>query len=397
MRRRTRRLKPLEAKLLDLIYGAVADPKRWPDVLVAVSDNLGAIGGMLAYVPPPASRKAPTQILGRLPEEASAVFRERHAWNPWTVAVSKYPFGKAVSANSLIEPGLIRKTEFYADVLAPWDQADILDINHKALSADGSVGGFGFSLSTRAAERADERVRRLDPLTPHLCRAFEASLLLGARADGQRQLSVILELMPNAALLLDARGRVTQTNKAAEELLRQSDGIAFDGKGSLQLVSALLGERLALSLALKGAIDVADGFGTSLSEPVRISRRSGAAPLLVLPVPLPRPSFPLWELVAPARVLVVIVDPSAKSRATASVIQAAYGLTAAEARVALLLASGISGSQMPVTLGVTAATIKTHLRRCFEKTGTHSQAELSRLFTMFPPMEAGRDEGRSPR
>ena len=379
----------MDAKLLDLIYGAVTDPNRWPDVLVGVSDHLGAMGGMLAYVPAPSSRKAPTQILGRMPEVASAVFRERHAWNPWTVAISKYPFGKAVSADSLIEPGLIRKTEFYADVLAPWDQADILDINHKSLSVDGSVGGFGFSLSTRAAERADERVRRLDPLTPHLCRAFDASLLLGSRADGQRQLSVILELMPNAALLLDARGTVTHANKPAEELLRKSDGICFDGKGGLQLVSALLGERMALSRALKGAIDVADGLGTALSEPVRISRSSGAAPLLVLAVPLPRPSFPLWELVAPARVL---VDPSAKSRATASAIQAAYGLTTAEARVALLLASGISGPQIPATLGVTAATIKTHLRRCFEKTGTHSQAELSRLFTMFPPMGAGRDE-----
>jgi DNA-binding CsgD family transcriptional regulator len=40
---------------------------------------------------------------------------------------------------------------------------------------------------------------------------------------------------------------------------------------------------------------------------------------------------------------------------------------------------------MPALLGVTAATIKTHLKRCFEKTGVHSQAELSRLLTLFPP------------
>ena len=66
-------------------------------------------------------------------------------------------------------------------------------------------------------------------------------------------------------------------------------------------------------------------------------------------------------------------------------MQAAYGLTAAEARVALLLASGVTGAQMPGLLGVMAATVKTQLKRCFEKTGTHSQAELSRLFTMFPP------------
>jgi DNA-binding CsgD family transcriptional regulator len=98
--------------------------------------------------------------------------------------------------------------------------------------------------------------------------------------------------------------------------------------------------------------------------------------------------------VAQARVLVAIVDPAAKSRATASAIQAAYGLTGAEARVALLLASGVAGAQMPAILGVTSATIKTHLRHCFEKTGTHSQVELSRLFTMFPPIDAD-NEGTS--
>lgn len=188
-------------------------------------------------------------------------------------------------------------------------------------------------------------------------------------------------------MLLDRRGRIVQTNRAADDLLRRSDGIAFHADGGLELVSALPGERQALSRALRDALVVAPGLGTSLSEPVRVSRPSGAAPLLVLAVPLPRSSHPFLELAAQARVLVVIVDPAAKSRATVSSLQAAYDLTSAEARVALLLASGVPGAQMPAILGVTAATIKTHLRRCFEKTGTHSQVELSRLFAMFPPSD----------
>jgi DNA-binding CsgD family transcriptional regulator len=381
----------LEAELLDLIYGAVADPDRWPDVLIGVSDHLGALGGMMAYVPPRGSKQPPTQILGRLPEEPSAIFREHYAWNPWTLAVTRVPFGKAVSANSLVEPGSVRKTAFYADVLAPWGHEDILDINYKGFAVDGSVGGFGFCLSGRGTDQTEQRVRLLDRLSPHLCRALDASLLLGSRADGHRQLSAVLDLMPNAAVLLDRHGRIAQTNTAADPLLRKSDGIAFDADGGLQLVSAMPGERQALARALRDALVVASGLGTFLSVPVRISRPSGAAPLLVLAVPLPRPLFPFLELAAQARVLVVIVDPAAKSRATISAVQAAYGLTAAEARVALLLASGVAGAQMPAMLGVTPATIKTHLRRCFEKTGTHSQVELSRLFTMFPPTDiAGR-------
>src|SRR6202012_3176006 len=91
-----------ENQVLDLIYSTVPDTTRWPDVLIGVSDYLGALGGMLAYVPPPGSKEPVVQILGRLPEQPSAVFREHYAWNPWTEAVASVPFGKAVSANSLI-------------------------------------------------------------------------------------------------------------------------------------------------------------------------------------------------------------------------------------------------------------------------------------------------------
>jgi DNA-binding CsgD family transcriptional regulator/PAS domain-containing protein len=376
----------LEDELLDLIYSAVPDPSRWSDVLIAVSDHLGALGGMLAYVPPPGSKMPVAQILGRLPEEPSAIFREHYAWNPWTVAVAQVPFGKAVSANSLIERGSIQKTDFFADVCKPWGHVDILDINHQSLAVQGGVGGLGFCLSPSGEAEVEDRIRRLQQLSPHLCRAFEASLLMGGTTDGRRQMSVVLDLMPNAALLLDGRGRILQANSAAEALLRQSDGIAFDAGGSIQLVSALPSERQALARALKGALDViAIGTGARRFEPVRISRPSGAAPLLIVAVPLPRSTFSFWDAVMPARALVVIVDPSAKSRTTSSAIQAAYGLTAAEARVALLLASGVTGAQMPALLRVTAATIKTQLKRCFEKTGVHSQAELSRLLTLFPP------------
>ncbi len=372
--------------MLDLIYSAVPNPGRWSDVLIAVSDHLGALGGMLAYVPPPGSKMPVAQILGRLPEEPSAIFREHYAWNPWTVAVAQVPFGKAVSANSLIERGSIQKTDFFADVCKPWGHSDILDINHQSLAVQGGVGGLGFCLSPSGEAEVEHRIRRLQQLSPHLCRAFEASLLMGGTADGRRQMSVVLDLMPNAALLLDGRGRILQANSAAEALLRQADGIAFDAGGSIQLVSALPSERQALARALKGALDVVTiGTGARRFEPVRISRPSGAAPLLIVAVPLPRSTFSLWDAVMPARALVVIVDPSAKSRTTSSAIQAAYGLTAAEARVALLLASGVTGAQMPALLGVTAATIKTQLKGCFEKTGVHSQAELSRLLTLFPP------------
>jgi DNA-binding CsgD family transcriptional regulator len=368
--------------LLDLVYGAVADPNQWPEVLTRVSDHVGALGGMLIYNAPPGARSL--LILGRLSEERSVIYREHYAWNPWTYAMARVPFGRAVSANSLLESRTISKTAFYADVLAPQGIVDAINISHRAMAQDGGVGGIGFNLSTRGADQAKEGIRRLQRLTAHLCRAVDATLKLGHLADGTRQLARVLQLMPNPALLLDGKGRITLANPAAESLLRTKDGLALDRDGGLRLAAALPRETAALSRALAQALAVASGTGTELGEPLRLTRPSGAAPLLVLPVPLPPPAFALWEMLEQARVLVLIVDPSAHSRATAASIEATFGLTPAEARVAVLIGSGLSGPETAAMLGISRSTVKTHLKRCFEKTGVHSQVGLARILGALP-------------
>src|SRR5882757_686835 len=59
--------------LLDLIYGAVADPHTWPELLRRVSDHLGAVGGILVHIPP-AGRGRGVNIVGRLSEELSDIY-----------------------------------------------------------------------------------------------------------------------------------------------------------------------------------------------------------------------------------------------------------------------------------------------------------------------------------
>ena len=219
--------------LLDLIYGAVADPHNWPEVLTRISDHLGAVGGLLVYIAPP-GRGRSLEIVGRLSEELSAFYLRHYSWNPWTLAMTKVPFGKAVAVNSLLERGTISKTAFYADVLEPQGIVEALNITHRAMTQDGSIGGLGFSLSARGADRADESVRRLQRLSPHLCRAVDATLKLGHLADGTRQLASVLQLMPNPRCCSTARGASPWPISAAEALLRSGDGLALDRDGGLR-------------------------------------------------------------------------------------------------------------------------------------------------------------------
>lgn len=53
-----------------------------------------------------------------------------------------------------------------------------------------------------------------------------------------------------------------------------------------------------------------------------------------------------------------------------------YGLTPAEARLASMLALGQSLQDIAAATGVTDATLRTHLRSIFGKTGTRRQAEV---------------------
>jgi DNA-binding CsgD family transcriptional regulator len=375
--------------LLNDIYGAVADPTRWPHAVISISDHLDGIGGMLIYNAPPGGKNL--IVLGRLNPDYTAVFHKHYVWNPWTTAIKDQPFNKAIVSSSLVERRIIQKTGFYADVLAPQRIEDMIVVSHRGMARDGGVGGFGFSLSARGADRAEQARRRLQQLTPHLCRALDATMQLGPLIDGSRQLMRVLQLMPSAAVLLDSRQHVVHANPAAETLLRNGDGLACSSNGGLHLSAALPDEHVALTRTLAQALRVADGSGDMLGEPLRLTRLSGAAPLLVVPVPLPPPAFSLWELSDTARLLVLVIDPNARNLAAAAALQAAFGLTTAEARVATLIGSGLSGPQAAQVLGVSPATVKTHLGRCFEKLGVRSQVELARMLSALPPDRANFD------
>jgi DNA-binding CsgD family transcriptional regulator len=61
------------------------------------------------------------------------------------------------------------------------------------------------------------------------------------------------------------------------------------------------------------------------------------------------------------------------------ILDASFGLTPAEARVALGIARGETLASVAEAHGIAVTTAKTHLQSIFIKTGTHRQAELVAL------------------
>jgi len=196
-----------DERLIDQIYSVVADPTRWPTLLTTVSDQIGVLGGMAAYVN--LGRGEIMMEIGRLSPVFARVFANRYVANPWNFAMQRLaPNRRVVTMSSLVPFSAVNRTAFYADVLLPGTIVDGMCILLPSLALDGGFGGLHFCIQSRGVERTVESARRLEALAPHLCRALEAGIRLAPLMDGRRQLERVLGLIPNAALLIDGRRRV---------------------------------------------------------------------------------------------------------------------------------------------------------------------------------------------
>lgn len=155
------------------------------------------------------------------------------------------------------------------------------------------------------------------------------------------------EALPFALAVVDRRGRLLSANASARA---ETDFLI-----NLARNAAAIARR---------ALDTNAAVGTT--QP-----RAGGA-LWVVAAPLPRAEHPT------DMVLVTALDPVSRHPASTQLIAELCGLTPAEAQTARLILAGESPKVIARTLGVSLATVKTHLHRVFAKTGTSGQPDLAR-------------------
>jgi DNA-binding CsgD family transcriptional regulator len=368
------------AEVLDAIYGAAAEPALWSGALSVLADHVGAVAANLVYQAPPGEKSF--LVPGRMREDLNALYLQHYASNPYSHAYEKLPPNRVVIGNRLVDMDQVTRSAFYADICHPQRIHNQIFVAHATLQQPGGIGGIALFLSPEQDENQGAAARRLERLTENLARAIDFTLLSREQASSSRLLERLIAAMSSAALLLDRHGGIVQTNAPADALLRKGDGIRIRRTDRLALVADDAEDSLRLSRNIKRALAVAAGESHELDGALLVSRPSGLPPLQVLMMPLPPASFSLWDtLGSGARVMVQIVDLQASPDAQADRLGVLVGLTAAEVRVAALIAGGLSIPNVARALAVSPNTVKTHLARCYGKTGVHSRAALARLIT----------------
>ena len=364
-------------KVLDLIYDAAAENDLWPHALTAIADLTHSEGGIL-FGQSLTAKRVYFDFNGRLNEECNRAYQARHMQNPWSQYMETQPVGRLVLSDEAIPLAKLQVTAFYDEVLQPQEVA------HNGMTAlaarDDFRAAFNMCRSARRGPFDPDEQRLLEWLSPHLCR----SVTLGIRIDGylamQQAAFNVLDRLADGVVVLDRKAKVLLANAAAR---RMSEEGALRLHPSIGTHSPAHSQRLSelIRAALQGAA------GGTMSLPRQLDGR-----LLTILVAAIR-SKDLGRLsdagMKDAAVLLFVVDPASRRSIPLGQIMDAYGLTHAEARVALASSSGNTTIETAQSLGLSPNTIKTHLRRVFAKTATARQAELAGLIAAIGSVRIG--------
>ena len=350
--------------LVGAIYDAAAGTSKWPDALLQLAAIYNAqMAGFASYSPNPA------ECWGVMGPDNPDLTREYltyyHTKNILLERTLHEPAGALHTDTMVMPKRAFRRTEFYNDFLS---RHGIHAMSHLVVTnTDGRISEVAIH-RRQDFDRADLRV--LGRLYPHLRRAFDFSVRLNHADLYQAAAFEALERLDRAALLVDAAARVLFANRPAEQLFH-------DGAGLRLHAGSLSAEVAAEAARLRRAIGQCHAPDSTEPATLPISRGSARAPLSVSIVPV-RSSGPLAMPTA-VRAMVLIIDPEQSKKPPAELLRQRFGLTRAEAALALEIVRGEGVQAAADRLHVSQSTARTHLVRVFSKTGTRRQAELVRL------------------
>ena len=348
----------LESGFQQDLEETVVDPTRWPDLIDRASRASGSEGALLLRsdrrgldtLHTPSLDDAAQRYLGE------GWYREDHRLRGLPIMRTR---GIAVDQD-FTSPEEIARLPFYQDLLASRGLRWFAGIGFEV---KGQLWCLSLQRTVAQGPYEPHEQERLATLSPLLRRAgLLTAIVEKARLAGLTQ---AFEIIDRAALVLDSQGRAVRWNAAFGALLGRDLKLAG---------GRLLAEDPEAARNLEA---LARPLGRPPLSAVVVARRD-ASPIVLHVVPLVGPSRGLF---AGGCTLLLASVPGAAPMPAAAILQVAYRLTPAEARLAQALSGGSSLAAAASRFAITAATARSQLKAIFAKTGATRQSDLVHLVT----------------
>lgn len=345
--------------VIDKIYAAAAREIRLDDALESMAEALGDfVVALFGH----------DTVLGETSFEAA------HGIDRQWMDFYDRRFG---AANPLLQRGaddLMRGQTIIGDKLMPWDELQKTDYYREFLGplkvrhtlatlVSGQAQKHGSIVTARAEERGPYRQLHLDlvdTLRPHLARALHILEFFEGLVVDLAALRSMVDDLSYSVLVLDESRRCVFANRKAAERIAAGDGL-FESAGRI-------GSRAAAEFITSWERLVRSGFSSRGYLPLLTA---GDALIEVSRLAIADPSLHrrLWVL--------NVRDLSIDATDAKLAWRTRHGLSEAECAVGVSLLSHDNAVAIAHDLGLSADTVRSHLKRMFTKLGVRSQTALA--------------------
>ena len=362
-------------RILGALHEAALDPALWPGASALIDEALGTHGSSLMCGDGETEEDFRfyfmwTCLRGQRRRDLERLWlKTYYPVDEGMPRLRRLPFNRLIHVADLYTDEEMKTSEAYNALRTHTHSGNGIDVR--------LTGPEGLRIMWQVNDPVDgdgwtsaqlDLIRRL---LPHVRQTVHVrQTLAGAGALGAA-LTELLDADGLGIVQLDARGRIAAANDRARDLLRTGDGL-FDENGVLFARNPKDNDGLQKLLGRTLPPFGARSVGGSMT-----ARRPGALPIVLHAHPVSRQEadFPAWPVAA----LVLLIDPATRGTVDPAVAAAALDLTRMESRVAVLLAQGMSVSQIAAATGRKESTIRSHVKHMFAKHGLTRQAELMRL------------------
>jgi DNA-binding CsgD family transcriptional regulator len=351
------------------IYDAAIDPALWQQALASICAYVGGTSAVLFWHDTATERAEALHLFNEIPQYTKSYFEKYLPMNPMFPAAAFIDIGIVSSTDDIMPYPEFVETRFYKEWVEPQGIADALAVNLEKGPTRASL------INIRTEMIVSEEMRhRMALLVPHLQRAVVIGGLFDQSKAIEGALTETLDHVEAAVFLVGPEGAIAFSNDPAKAMLR--DGHLVREHDNALRAAAPKADRILRDIfasADKGDTSVGiRGVGVPLTD---TSQEQWFAHVLPLTAGNRKQAGLAYGAVAAVFIRKTAPDAPPPIESIAKL----YKLTASEIRVldAVLKVSGIKA--MADMLGVSQATVRTHLHNVFRKTGTGRQSELVKL------------------
>jgi DNA-binding CsgD family transcriptional regulator/PAS domain-containing protein len=348
--------------VIGLIYEASMQPGLWPEVLKQLSVITPSASATL-YGHERIGRTATFyHSYGDDPDFTAQYIARWAASNPIIEAIAALEPGDVAPLTAILDYDSFAQTPFFQEWGRPQGFCDVINVMLERTPT--RVASLSLIRADRHGMADDAAIRRLRLLAPHVLRAVRIGYVLDHATVEKQRLTLAIDRLADAVLLLDPMGRVIHANDAARDLLDRGLPLAR-----------------VMRPRTKGSDTTVDGTGqagSSNPDDVALIEMQDGVRHVCHVLPLANPLMNSGSGVGGPPIMAVIRQRPETELATTT-LKTLFALTARERDVLFGL---VEVGGLPATaaaLGISLGTARSHLKSLFLKTGTHRQADLIAL------------------